>query len=521
MRHAAIRSLAAAITAALPIAAHAQPNTVDPTQASLRERCASAAVLIETFDADNKLIGPAAGFLIEPNLLITDRHCIEGVSRAALNLGPDGELPVTGIIADGHDLDIVILTVPKLPSAIHPLHWAAKPAVTGDTVYLLIRDGDGKLSIKRGAVHSCDRGFDGPIVYTTIRAYASCSGSPIVDSNGEVAIAVDALAGMDTLRTTAAGASASAVQTLPVLKPQSLADWWTPQETPGGPAARKAIREGQSLEESRDSRSAAERFRAAVNSDPTSDRAWCCLAYELQTLGREKDSLDAARQWADKCPKSFQAQLFLGTLLHRQGDDLAAAAAFQTANDLYPLATTLISLAAVHESMGDIKRSASAWKKATELDPTNETAFARLGFALASLDDNTGAEEAFARAARLNPDGPSLYTYVSSMFLAAGKADQAAAVVRKYLANGGDKVSANRRIAAIEYHRSHFQDAIAAYSAVLEAKPDDPEAIYWLADSYLRAGDKEKARPLIDRLTKLSPYRANRLRLQLDAEPSK
>src|SRR5262249_3853152 len=101
---------------------------------------------------------------------------------------------------------------------------------------------------------------------------------------------------------------------------------------------------------------------------------------------------------------SARWRIVLAGALDRRGDTAGALREYQRALALQEQPGTWQLVAAVHAQRGEWPRAASALERAVALDPGLENAQFELGRALLKLGRAGEAEQAFARAAEINPD---------------------------------------------------------------------------------------------------------------------
>src|SRR5690606_8097104 len=113
----------------------------EPLPGDVLARVESAVVIVETFDADAEFLGPVAAFFAEPDWLITNLHCVEGVSEAVVNLGERGVVRVDGVVAGSERLDVVALRTQIPSGTLTPRKLSDRPAARRSPVAVVVRDG--------------------------------------------------------------------------------------------------------------------------------------------------------------------------------------------------------------------------------------------------------------------------------------------------------------------------------------------------------------------------------------------
>ncbi len=163
--------------------AHADQPLVD-----LVKKVKPCVVLIETFDKDNKPIGQGSGFFIDnKGRLITNHHVIEGAYSATIKTSAGKEYPVQGIVAKDTEADVVKLVV-NLPDAnITFLNLSVNVPSEGEDIVVIGNPLGLESSVSTGIVSAVrDIPAFGKIIQITAPISSGSSGSPVINSKGEV-----------------------------------------------------------------------------------------------------------------------------------------------------------------------------------------------------------------------------------------------------------------------------------------------------------------------------------------------
>jgi predicted CXXCH cytochrome family protein len=172
-----------------------------------------------------------------------------------------------------------------------------------------------------------------------------------------------------------------------------------------------------------------------------------------------------------------EAQVNLGTLERRLGNQAAAAAAFETAIRLQPwFVPAYLYLGDLRREQGREADAEATLRKAVAADPTSADAQQALGLALVRQKRSSEALAALAKAAALAPDVPR-FAYVHAVALHDG-GDAAGAIAALTKAHERAPGSREILVALAEYEaQAGNRDAARRWARTLaELVPDDPAA---------------------------------------------
>lgn len=117
-----------------------------------------------------------------------------------------------------------------------------------------------------------------------------------------------------------------------------------------------------------------------------------------------------------------------------------------------------------------------AWRKACELNPKTADYFKSLGFAAYGLHKLNEAEGAFRRYSVLNPDDANGYNNLGTVLAELARFDDAQAAFDRALQIERDMIPALNGKATAFYYRKDYDSARKWWARVLELAPDDPTA---------------------------------------------
>jgi hypothetical protein len=286
-------------------------------------------VIVEVLDRRGRLAWSAVGFLVEPGHIITNRHCIEGGWGARVVLPSGRRYPVRGILADGGDLDVVLLDV-SIPEWRGPrLRWAAEDPDIDEPVWLVQRDVEtGELFRSAGRVLAITSDpYRLRVIHASCAGDFGASGSPLVNRAGEVVGVVHSGSGRHEGISRAA--PVSNVRSIPLETTMPLAAWWAPQDHPGWLDAHTHLQSAYWYSTRGDNAEAIRHAQAVLLYELDNWRAHALLAGLMFTQKLFSDAAWHAQQWSRVKPEHEAAWATRALAEYRSGNGEKARASFR------------------------------------------------------------------------------------------------------------------------------------------------------------------------------------------------
>ena len=157
---------------------------------SIVKQVQPSVVTITTYDESGSAAARGSGFFVtETGDVITNRHVLEGFSRAEIKTADGASYSITGVVADDPAADLVQVSV-NIPKNIpKPLSVAKLPAEVGDRVLVIGSPLGLEQTASDGIVSAVRTGtaeFGGTIIQITAPISPGSSGSPVIDMKGQV-----------------------------------------------------------------------------------------------------------------------------------------------------------------------------------------------------------------------------------------------------------------------------------------------------------------------------------------------
>lgn len=141
----------------------------------------------------------------------------------------------------------------------------------------------------------------------------------------------------------------------------------------------------------------------------------------------------------------------------------------------------------------DYGRAAGRFEKILAADPGNLMAAVRLGVCLSLLGRNAGAEAAFARARRIDPESLEVRHYLAMHHLKNGQLAQAAPLFEEVLAAQPERQAALEGLAEIRERQGRTAEAAELYQRALAGAPDPAKISVKLGLLRMDQGDTDGA----------------------------
>lgn len=341
------------------------PTVVDAGEevVKLVQNTKPAVVLIQTFDANSQPIGQGSGFFIDSKgSIITNHHVIEGAYSATIKTSTGKEYSVHGIIAKDADADIIKLSVNITDSNISFLKLSTSIPAEGQDVIVIGNPLGLESSVSTGIISSVrDIPDFGKILQITAAVSAGSSGSPVLNSNGEVI-------GIATFIFTEGQALNFAIPSEKILtlkreekiiELSAFANTATSEEED---EAEKLYKLGWQKVLAEKWTEALDYFQLIIKQKPNHKGALFSLGFVYYRLGRHEKAIDAYKQAIAIKPDDADNYYFLGEAYFELGRFEDAIQAYKSAIAINPYdADTHYSLGFTYYAMGDINSASDEY----------------------------------------------------------------------------------------------------------------------------------------------------------------
>ena len=304
----------------------------------------------------------------------------------------------------------------------------------------------------------------------------------------------------------------------PVVRPRPVAPA-TPEPAPIAPspvtvdssryASDEAIRRYLSarlLEEEGQLSEALGEYYRVLALEPTANDVLVRISQLCAQLSDWARSLEFADRALVHDPNDARALWLQGAARFSSGQPAAALAPLERSCELDSTqAEVLRTTARVAESQRRPEVAERAWRRLVAIDDEDGEAWFQVAAAQTRRGDYTGAEASLDRAADLNPTRPGMLFLMGWVKENLDKVPEAVELYQHHLDVHDDDVATRRRLVGLLLRLDRTRDAFEQARLVLQATPDEPDAMQVFADLALRLKRTSEADRVLTRLRTLDP----------------
>jgi tetratricopeptide (TPR) repeat protein len=435
-----------------------QPQAQDILPELVR-RIKPSAVAIETYDSKGEKLSRGSGFFIDTDRVVTNRHVIEGASRAEVHSSAGSVFPVKGVLAVDAEGDIALLKVDAPGNLIQPLALDRTSPQEGESIVVIGNPFGLEGSVTNGIVSAVrDIPTFGRIIQITAPISPGSSGSPVVNMQGQVI-------GVATLQITGGQSVNFAIpsERISQLQSTTLMSLSELNVATGRNKRAKAVqqfRDGLSFLSKDDCEKALPYFEKAAESDSNYAEAWAQAGFCNEKLGRHAEAIEASKKAVSLRP-SAESYFNLGLANYYLKQYREAIEAYRQAIkiDPYNSADAYYALGLVYRDSGKADDEIQAYKAAIRLRPDFSSAYERLGARYMKSKKYSDALEVFRQLSTLKPGDPGTPNSMGEAYLEAGK----------------------------------LNEAVESFRQAIRLKPDFGRAYYNLGKCFLALGNRDGA----------------------------
>jgi len=188
-----------------------------------------------------------------------------------------------------------------------------------------------------------------------------------------------------------------------------------------------------------------------------------------------------------------------------------------TPADLPAAASAHFSAAQKLLAQHDPKSAEAEIRAGLKLAPRSVEGLNLLGMARGDQKDFKGAVEAFQQALRIDPGSTESEFNLTQAYLAAGQKEKGLALAHALSEQAKNDVRTHFTLGVLLAGRRQYGEAIHEFEIADALQPGTFEILFDLGKAYLRSGNDEKAKEVLDRALKLSPDSAEALYLLAEA----
>ncbi len=295
-----------------------------------------SAVVILTYDKEGKILGQGSGFFIsKKGDVITNRHVLQGASRAEVKTAEGKVYSITRVVAEDKEGDLIQVSVDIPPKAVHPLSVSTFLPEVGERVIVIGSPLGLERTVSDGIVSAVREIPDfGKIIQITAPVSSGSSGSPVINMKGEViGVATFLIVEGQNLNFAIPG---ERVAKLAPGKGQTLAEWKAGGAKEWLASAEEAYVRGLSFLWAEEYKEALPYFEEAVKKNPRYAKAYFAIGYCKDELGRSQEAIQSYKQAIRINPDYSEAHNNLGGAYGELGRRKEAVESFKQAIRIKP-----------------------------------------------------------------------------------------------------------------------------------------------------------------------------------------
>jgi tetratricopeptide (TPR) repeat protein len=281
------------------------------------------------------------------------------------------------------------------------------------------------------------------------------------------------------------------------------------QKESKGNRALTAFNEGAAAQQGGDLDLAEEKFRKAAELDPTLAEPHIALAVVAHQKGDFVAAATEAEQALAINPASEQALLLKYDAYRKQGDEAKtaeAAEALRQSGGASEAARMVFNEGLEAYRTQDAEGAAVKFRQAVALDPELTLGYVMLASISLAGGDPKEAEALASKAIEIDPTNKNALMVRYDAFRNLGDTEGARQALDALIAADPQWAATDLFNHAVElYNADQMADAANALAKVIEAQPDDPEALFLLGMAEYNIGDTANAKIHLARFLELAP----------------
>jgi tetratricopeptide (TPR) repeat protein len=376
---------------------------------------------ILTYDKNGKDLAQGSGFFIRNNGdVITNRHVLEGASSADVKTAQGKVYPITRVVAEDTEGDLILVSVNIPPDAVYPLLVSASIPEVGERVIVIGSPLRLEKTVSDGIV-SAVREIPqfGKIIQITAPISPGSSGSPVVNMKGEV-IGVATLQAVEGQNLNFAISSVRVAKLVPG-KGQTLTQYTADRAKKGGDSAEGLYNTGHALIWAGDNEKALIYFEKAIKKDPHFAEAYLGIGACNLKLGRYQKVIEPVKQAIRIKPDDIKAYALLGLAYFLLGRYEEAIEPFKQTIRIEPNSDEYyVILGKSYIYLGRYQEALETLKQAIRIKPDYAEAHCDLGLTYGMLGRYQEAIEALKQAIRIKPDNARAHFGLGAAYLSVG-----------------------------------------------------------------------------------------------------
>jgi tetratricopeptide (TPR) repeat protein len=505
-------------------------GTIDESLPSLIKRIKPSTVIIFAYDDKGEFLQLGSGFFISQNGdVITNYHVIQGANSAEIKTSDGKTYPITYIVAENEQNDVIRLSV-NIPSQyVYPLSLSKTIPEVGERIIVYGSPLGWENTVSDGIVSAIrEVPSYGKLIQITAPISPGSSGSPVLNMQGEVigiatfqmiegqnlnfAIPSERIANLNLTEEektfTTEGlfeqkendkkdfdyvyeATDKALYFIDkkeyekaltyleiVIKTDisSLKGW-------------ACFQIGYCYGELKSYTKAIEALKQAIRIDPDDADTYYNLGCVYGNIDNHTKAIEAYKQAIRIDPDYANSHYGLGLAYNKLGFDKDAIEEYKQAIRIDPDNTNArINLGITYGELDNYTEAIEAFKQAIRIDPDDAVTYYNLGYAYGNIDNYTKAIEAFKQAIRIDPDNTNAHINLGKAYGELGNYTKAIESFKQAIRINPGYVGAYCNLGYAYYRLGFYKDAVESYKQAARIDSDDAVIHYNLGVSYYELG---------------------------------
>jgi len=366
---------------------------------SIIKRIKPSVVVVFAYDDKGEFLKLGSGFFISQNGdIITNYHVLQGASSAEAKISDGKTYPITHIIAEDEQNDIIRLSVDIPSQYVHPLSLSTTIPEVGEKIIVYGSPLGLEKTVSDGIVSAIREIFDyGKIIQITAPISLGSSGSPVLNMNGEViGIATFQMIEGQNLNFAIPSERITRLNLMEEEKTFSTEELFEQEEKDKKDSdyAYEAADKAFYFIDKREYERALPYLEIAIKTNISSLKAWAYfqIGYCYVELKSYIKAIEAYKQAIRIDPDDAIAHYNLGISYGQLGFYKEAIEAYKQAIRIDPDdADTYTNLGCAYGQLGLYKDAVEAFKQAIRIDPDDTDAHGGLGLTYHLIGDNNSA----------------------------------------------------------------------------------------------------------------------------------
>jgi len=403
---------------------------------TLIKRIAPSTVIVFTYDNKGEFLKLGSGFFLSQNgNIITNYHVIKGASSAEIKTSEGKTYPITYIVAEDEQSDIIRLSVDIPSKYVHSLSLSATIPEVGERIIVYGSPLGLEKTVSDGIISAIREvpGY-GKLIQITAPISPGSSGSPVLNMKGEViGVATFQMVEGQNLNFAIPSeriASLNLIEEKKIFNTEELFEQ-EEKDKKDSDYAYEAYNKALYFIDKREYEKALPYLEIAIKTDILSlkENVYSYIGFCNGELGNYIKAIEAYKQVIHIDPNNANAYYNLSVTYARLGLYKDAIESRKQAIRIDPNdAMNYYNLGEYYDHLGLYKDAVEAYKQAIRIDPDSGACtifYFNLGYAYYQLGFYKDAIEAYKQAIRIYPDHASAHCNLGVTYLMVGDRNSA------------------------------------------------------------------------------------------------